>query len=153
MKDDSTHIFHTNTKKPHIMTPSDLWGKELQVQQLGKESLTLFLNPYKVSLSHTFWPFGTWGRNGVLGQLLITSWWKMINQLLNCAEIWSPPALVHPLVLPSPSSACTGLPQLCLASWLWGQKHSDGDSMRKQQESVLLRIRGKKNTAVERRTK
>lgn len=60
---------------------------------------------------------------------------------------------------PSPSSSfpcthrapsATSNPQLCLASWVCGQKHSNGDSTRKQHKSVLLRVRWKENMAVRR---
>lgn len=87
-------------------------GKELQGQQVRKEGLILFPNPHKFPLSHPFWSFGGGGRNRVLGQPLITPWWKMKNLvLLTCAEIWSPPAPAQPLLSPSPSPAHIGLPQ------------------------------------------
>lgn len=120
MTDDSTHTFHnTNTIKniltlSSVKTPSDPWGKELQGQQAGKEGLVLFLNPHQFPVSQPFWSFAAWGRNRVLGQPFIM---KMMEDeepsppLLPYAEIWSPPAPVHPLLPPSPSPACTGLPQ------------------------------------------
>lgn len=64
--------------------------------------------------------------------------------LLVCWKMWSSPVSLHPLLPPSPSPPCTGLPQpqptlsFPWLSWLWGQKHSDGDSTRKQPQLGLL---------------
>lgn len=60
---------------------------------------------------------------------------------------WSSPDSAQLLLPPCPSPLCTGLPQpqtvlsFAWLSWFWGQKYRDGDSTRKQLQSVLLRVR------------
>lgn len=161
--DDSTHIFHNIHIKNNILTVSSIKAplnfdiENCMDKQVGKEVLIRFLNTHKFldPVSHTFWSLehveeygdSPWSPHG---------WrWRTSPPLLMCREIWSCPVSYHPLLPPSPSPPCTGLPQshptlsCAWLSWLWG--HSDGDSTRKQLQLVLLRARREDQTILSER--
>lgn len=118
--DDSTDSFrNNNTKKniltlSHVKTPSDLWDKELQGQQVGKEGLILFLNTDKIPcFSSIFIFWSIWKKQSAgttLDHFMVED--EPSPPLLTCAKMWSPPAPVHAPLPSSPSPACTGFPQL-----------------------------------------